>query len=213
MSGRPEGLVAIGGDLQLETMLGAYRRGLFPWFQADDPVLWWSPNPRAVLYPAEFHRSRSLHRRERRADFELTVDRDFEAVVEGCAHCRRDATWITPQMRDAYVSLHRAGWAHSVEVWDEGGLQGGLYGVAIGSCFFAESMFSRAADASKLALSWLCRRTAAWDFAFVDCQLPSAHLRSLGVREVPRERFLRELTAGVERQARWGVAARTKAVE
>ena len=205
--GRPEGLVAIGGQLRVDSLIAAYRHGLFPWFQAGDPVLWWCPETRAALYPAEFHRSRSLRQRERRGDFGLTVDRDFAAVVEACAHCRREDSWITPQMRDAYVALHRAGWAHSVELWGESGLQGGLYGVAIGGCFFAESMFSRTTDASKLALSELCRRLEAWDFALVDCQLPSAHLHSLGVRDMPRALFLGELAAGIHREVQWGTPA------
>ncbi len=203
----PAGLVGIGGTLDSASLLSAYRHGLFPWFQAGDPLLWWSPDPRAVLYPAAFHRSRSLRRRERRGGFELTMDRDFAAVLKGCAHCRRDDTWITPQMCTAYLALHHSGWAHSVEVWDEDGLAGGLYGVAIGGCFFAESMFSRMTDASKLALSGLCRRLAAWGFALVDCQLPSEHLRSLGVQEISRQRFMRELTAEVGRKTQWGAMA------
>ncbi len=201
----PAGLVAIGGDLRVASLIAAYRHGLFPWFQADDPLLWWSPETRAVLYPAEFHRSRSLRQRERRGNFELTVDRDFAAVVDGCANHRREETWITPQMHDAYMSLHRAGWAHSVELWMQAQLCGGIYGVAIGGCFFAESMFSRVTDASKLTLSELCRRLEAWGFALVDCQLPSPHLHSLGVRDMPRALFLRELRAALRWEVQWGV--------
>lgn len=187
----PNGLLAVGGDLAPERLLAAYRRGIFPWYNAGQPVLWWSPDPRAVLYPEWLHVSRSLRKTLRRARLEVTVDRDFRAVMEGCAAPRRgeSGTWITPEMLAAYTRLHDLGWAHSWEVRREGELVGGLYGVAIGRVFFGESMFSRVSDASKVALAHVC----AAGYALLDCQVESEHLARMGARAIPRTRFLAEL--------------------
>ena len=187
----PPGLLAAGGDLSPERLLAAYRRGIFPWYSPGQPVLWWSPDPRAVLFPEEFHCSRSLARTLRRGHFSLSLDRDFAAVIDGCAAPRRGSpgTWITSEMRSAYLKLHALGAAHSVEVWQAGALAGGLYGVRLGGVFFGESMFSRVRDASKAALAHLvavCRSNA---LAVIDCQLPSQHLTSLGSRTIPRSQF------------------------
>jgi leucyl/phenylalanyl-tRNA--protein transferase len=187
----PAGLLAAGGDLSPERLIAAYRAGIFPWYSPGQPVLWWSPDPRAVLFPEEFNCTRSLAKTLRNGGLTLSVDRDFAAVIDGCAAPRAASpgTWITPEMRAAYLELHRLGCAHSVEVWRGGALTGGLYGVRLGGVFFGESMFSRARDASKAALAHLvrlCRRNA---IAVIDCQLPSRHLASLGARTIPRAKF------------------------
>ena len=187
----PAGLLAAGGDLSPERLLAAYRRGIFPWYSPGQPVLWWSPDPRAVLFPEEFHCSRSLARTLRARGFARSLDRDFAAVIDGCAAPRPGSpgTWITSEMRAAYLRLHRLGVAHSIEVWHADTLVGGLYGVRLGGVFFGESMFSRERDASKAALAYLvalCRRN---NLAVIDCQLPSQHLTSLGSRSIPRTQF------------------------
>ena len=187
----PAGLLAAGGDLSSERLIAAYRRGIFPWYSPGQPVLWWSPDPRAVLFPEEFHASRSLRKTLRSGAFTLTLDRDFAAVVDGCAAPRAASpgTWITREMRAAYLELHRLRAAHSIEVWRDGALAGGLYGVRLGGVFFGESMFHRERDASKAALAHLvavCRRN---NLAVIDCQLPSRHLASLGSRTIPRSQF------------------------
>jgi len=187
----PSGLLAAGGDLSPERLIAAYRRGIFPWYSPGQPVLWWSPDPRAVLFPEEFRCSRSLAKQLRNGGFTATLDRDFAAVIDGCAAPRATSpgTWITREMRTAYLELHARGHAHSVEVWRAGSLVGGLYGVRLGAVFFGESMFSHARDASKVALAYLvalCRRNA---LAVIDCQLPSRHLTSLGARALPRSQF------------------------
>jgi leucyl/phenylalanyl-tRNA---protein transferase len=191
----PPGLLAAGADLRPERLLAAYRRGIFPWYSPGQPVLWWSPDPREVLYPAEFHCSRSLARRLRRGDFLWHQDRDFPAVIAACAAPRAQSpgTWITAAMQEAYCRLHELGYAHSAEAWRGGELVGGVYGVRLGAVFFGESMFSREPDASKAALAGLVRQCLADGTQLIDCQLPSAHLRSLGSRAVPRPQFLREL--------------------
>ena len=188
----PNGLLAAGGDLSVATLLGAYRQGVFPWYSAGQPILWWSPDPRTVLWPAHFHLSRSLARTLRRGRFELSIDRQFSEVVEACGPARPGGgeTWITPAMRLAYTRLHEAGHAHSVECWQDGKLVGGVYGVALGRCFFGESMFSRVTDASKVALAWLCRKLVEWEINVFDCQMESAHLTSLGAVSLPRQDFL-----------------------
>ncbi|MGD8843414.1 MAG: leucyl/phenylalanyl-tRNA--protein transferase [Gammaproteobacteria bacterium] len=188
----PDGLLAVGGDLGSERLLAAYRRGIFPWYSEGQPILWWSPDPRTVLFPADLKISRSLRKTLNRRPFELTVDRAFDAVVAACAEPRDDngGTWITPAMAAAYGRLHREGHAHSIECWREGRLAGGLYGVAIGRVFFGESMFSRETDASKVAFCHLVRQLIAWDFALVDCQVYSTHLSSLGAERIPRGRFV-----------------------
>jgi leucyl/phenylalanyl-tRNA--protein transferase len=189
----PEGLLAVGGDLSAERLLEAYRRGIFPWYNDGQPILWWSPDPRMVLFPAELKVSRSLRKRLRRADYSVRCDTCFRAVMEGCAAPRRGqapGTWITAEMIEAYLRLHELGYAHSVECWRGEELLGGLYGVALGGAFFGESMFSRAPDASKVALVHLVRQLERWGFRFIDCQVSSAHLASLGAVEIRRNAFL-----------------------
>jgi leucyl/phenylalanyl-tRNA---protein transferase len=188
----PPGLLAAGGDLSAERLLAAYRRGIFPWYSPGQPVLWWSPDPREVLFPKEFHRSRSLARTLRRGRLHCSMDQDFAAVIDACAapRARSPGTWITPDMRRAYCLLHARGVAHSLEVRCEGVLVGGLYGLRIGRVFCGESMFSRVADASKVALEALVSQCLADGTALIDCQVPSAHLRSLGSRPIARAQFL-----------------------
>jgi leucyl/phenylalanyl-tRNA--protein transferase len=187
----PPGLLAAGGDLSCPRLIAAYRRGIFPWYSPGQPVLWWSPDPRAVLFPEEFRRSRSLAKTLRNGGFTTAIDRDFAAVIDGCAAPRAASpgTWITSEMRTAYLELHRLGHAHSIEAWRHGALAGGLYGVRLGGVFFGESMFSAERDASKVALAHLvavCERNS---IAVIDCQLYSRHLGSLGARTIPRSRF------------------------
>jgi leucyl/phenylalanyl-tRNA--protein transferase len=187
----PEGLLAAGGDLSAERLLAAYRRGIFPWYSPGQPVLWWSPDPREVLDPAEFRCSRSLAKTLRNRGFEISFDRDFARVMSECAARREHSagTWITPEMLAAYCELHRSGFAHSVEVRLEGELVGGLYGVLLGSMFFGESMFSRKRDASKAALALLAERARATGLRLIDCQLPTSHLRTLGSKPMRRNEF------------------------
>ena len=194
----PNGLLAAGGDLSPERLLDAYAHGIFPWFNDEDPILWWSPDPRMVLFTGELHVSRSLRRVLRSGTFTVTLDRAFEDVVRGCAEPRadQDGTWITGEMFDAYVRLARLGAAHSVEVWADGLLAGGLYGVALGRVFFGESMFSRRSNASKVALAELTQQLARWSFTLIDCQMSTSHLASLGAREIPRTQFLRLIADG-----------------
>jgi len=193
----PNGLLAVGGALTPEWLIHAYRHGIFPWFSAEQPILWWAPDPRAVLLPEEFRVSRSLARSIRKRGYETRIDSAFEAVIEACAAPRDGTagTWITRDMHRAYVLLHERGLAHSFETWHEGRLIGGLYGVALGRVFFGESMFTRGTDASKVALARLvgeCRRLGV---PLIDCQMPSPHLTSLGGRNLPRVRFESELAA------------------
>lgn len=191
----PNGLLAAGGGLSVARLVDAYGRGAFPWFSDGEPVLWWCPDPRMVLPTDAVHVSKSLARRLRRADYTVTLDRAFSDVMRACAAPRADdhGTWISDEMRDAYQALHRAGHAHSLEVWVDGALAGGIYGVALGRAFFGESMFSRVPDGSKLAITWLAAQLARWQVPFIDCQVPSEHLASLGAQEVPRRDFLRRL--------------------
>jgi leucyl/phenylalanyl-tRNA--protein transferase len=197
----PNGLLAFGGDLRAERILAAYRCGIFPWYQEGEPILWWSPDPRGVIFPEEVHISRSMRRVLDRADFEVRMDTDFAAVMRGCAAytSKRRGTWITPAMYSAYCALHRLGHAHSIEVWRDDTLVGGLYGLAIGAVFCGESMFSRAENASKIALIKLCRQLRGWGFAVIDCQLGSDHLRSLGAREITRAHYLKLLDQYADR--------------
>jgi leucyl/phenylalanyl-tRNA--protein transferase len=188
----PEGLLAAGGDLEPGTILAAYRRGIFPWPDGSGRVLWWSPDPRAVLPLDGFHESRSLGRTRRRGHLTVTFDHACAEVIAACGE-RAEGTWITAAMRDAYVRLHALGWVHSVEVWREDGLVGGVYGVALGGFFAAESKFHRVADASKLALGALVARLGARGFSLLDVQFQTEHLASLGVVEIPRATYLREL--------------------
>jgi len=195
----PNGLLAVGGDLDIDTLLSAYRRGIFPWYQDDQPILWWSPDPRAVLFPPEIRISRSLRRTLRRNTFEVSVNQDFAGVIAGCAADRdQPGTWITEDMLQAYSILHGSGHAHSIETWRDGELVGGLYGVSIGGVFFGESMFARETDASKVALAQLTGMRREMGIELIDCQVASAHLASLGARQISRADFqaqLRRLTA------------------
>jgi leucyl/phenylalanyl-tRNA--protein transferase len=191
----PNGLLAMGGDLSVERLLDAYRHGIFPWFNPGEPILWWSPDPRMVLLPDEIRVTRSLARRIRNGGFEVRVDTAFADVMRACAGPRdgTDGTWISPAMVTAYTRLHQAGYAHSVETWHDGELVGGLYGVAIGRMFYGESMFSRMADASKVALVRLARQLQRWEFGLIDCQMETPHLASLGARTLPRAEFTTRL--------------------
>jgi leucyl/phenylalanyl-tRNA--protein transferase len=199
----PNGLLAVGRTLSSATLLEAYTRGIFPWFNEDEPILWWCPDPRMVLYPGELHIAHSLGKRLRKRDYEVRVDTAFAEVMRACAELRpgQPGTWITRRMTTAYVRLHHAGYAHSVETWIDGGLAGGLYGVAIGRAFFGESMFTRQTDASKIAFVHLVRQLERWQFGLVDCQLRTRHLSTLGAREIPRDRFVTELAALVAQPA------------
>lgn len=188
----PDGLLAAGGDLTPGWLLAAYRRGIFPWYGDDQPILWWSPDPRMVLFPEEIRVRRSLAKRLRNAGFEVTANRAFDAVVAACAAPRlhQPDTWITPEMHTAYGRLHALGAAHSVEVWRDGELVGGLYGIALGPVFFGESMFSRESDASKVALVHLARAMSAGGGRLIDCQMHTDHLASLGARDIARAEFI-----------------------
>ena len=191
----PNGLLAMGGDLSVEWLLDAYQHGIFPWFNPGEPILWWSPDPRMVLVPDEVRVTRSLAKRIRNGGFEVRVDTAFADVMRACAGPRdgTDGTWISPTMVAAYTRLHQAGYAHSVETWHDGVLVGGLYGVAIGRMFYGESMFSRMADASKVALVRLARQLQRWEFGLIDCQMETPHLASLGAHTLPRAVFTTRL--------------------
>ncbi len=208
-----EGLLAVGGDLGEARLLQAYRSGIFPWYGAGEPILWWSPDPRCVIFPAKFKLSRSLKKSIRQSGFHYTLDTAFERVVDECSKPRRHSgndhgTWITAEMARAYLGLHRSGIAHSVEIWQpmphgrsrdqshgksHGKLIGGLYGLAIGGVFFGESMFSHVRDSSKMALALLIEHLLQWDFRLIDCQVVSPHLLSLGAEEIPRSEFIEQM--------------------
>ncbi len=191
----PNGLLAAGASLAPARLLNAYRRGIFPWFSEQQPILWWSPDPRMVLFPAEFRMPRSLSKRLRRRDYEIRIDTAFTSVMQACAMPRSDGngTWITQDMIAAYCELHRLGHAHSIETWIDGELAGGLYGMALGRAFYGESMFARVNDASKLAFAHLVRQLERWRFGIIDCQMNTAHLARFGAREIPRAEFSRKL--------------------
>lgn len=192
----PEGLLAVGGDLSSQRLILAYSEGIFPWFSPGDPILWWSPDPRMVLYPQDFKVSKSLARTLRKEPFQIKWDTAFEEIVKNCALVPRegqDGTWITEEMIDAYHQLHKIGLAHSVEAYEGDKLVGGLYGISLGGVFFGESMFSLKTDASKICFYHLAKQAEQWNFHFIDCQLPTPHLASLGAVELNRSRFLVEL--------------------
>src|SRR5512146_498864 len=191
----PNGLLAAGADLSVERLIDAYRRGIFPWYSEGQPLLWWSPDPRMVLFPPELRIARSLKKRLRRRDYEVRADTCFEAAMRACAAPRAEesGTWITEDMVTAYTALNRSGFAHSVETWIDGELAGGLYGVALGRMFYGESMFMRVADASKIALAHLVRQIERWGFGMIDCQMKTAHLAAFGAREIPRAKFMRKV--------------------
>ncbi len=191
----PNGLLAAGADLSASRLLDAYRHGIFPWFNPGEPILWWSPDPRMVLIPGEFRISRSFGKVLRNTNYEVRCDSAFEQVMRACAAPRGEhhGTWIHEDMITGYCALHEMGYAHSVETWIDGKLAGGLYGVAIGRMFYGESMFSRASNASKIALAHLARQLERWQFGMIDCQMNTSHLASLGAREIPRTEFIARL--------------------
>lgn len=202
----PNGLLAVGGDLSPTRLLNAYRNGIFPWYSDGQPLLWWSPDPRTVLFPKQLKVSRSLRKTLRKQQFRASIDHCFEQVVQACAAPRQNepGTWITPAMASAYSQLHKLGHAHSVEVWRDSELVGGLYGVAIGQVFFGESMFSRATDASKVAMVYLVERLLSWDYQLIDCQVYSEHLISLGAEEISRQAFIQHLKSDCEQPGHQG---------
>jgi len=216
-SAEPDGLLAIGGDLEPRRLLRAYAQGIFPWYEEGLPILWHCPDPRVVLLPAALHVSRSLRKTLRRAPFSLTLDTNFEAVIRACAHAPRpgqDGTWITEDMVDAYLRLHELGLAHSAEAWLESELVGGVYGVALGSCFFGESMFSARPNASKVAFATLVAQLESWGFELLDCQVHTEHLERFGAEAWPRPRFLEALAHALEqptRRGRWSFDSRQPA--
>jgi leucyl/phenylalanyl-tRNA--protein transferase len=184
----PAGLLAAGGQLRVEWLLAAYRQGIFPWFSESEPILWWTPAPRTVLYPRRFHQSRSLQKLARQQHFQLSCNEDFEAVILACAEDRQgqSGTWINSQIIDAYIEMHEAGFAHSIECRHQGELVGGLYGISLGKVFFGESMFSKMANTSKLCLKYLVDSAS---YEMIDCQLPTGHLQSLGAIDISRDEF------------------------
>lgn len=187
----PDGLLAAHGDLNPQRLVNAYRQGIFPWYSDDQPILWWSPDPRTVIFPQDIHVSRSLRKHLRKGLHTITFDQDFEAVIKLCAAPREgQGTWLLPEMIAAYIELHRLGHAHSIEVWKDDQLVGGLYGIAIGSAFFGESMFSADTDGSKIAIVCLAERSSDWGLKLIDCQVYNPHLETLGAIEIPREEFL-----------------------
>jgi leucyl/phenylalanyl-tRNA--protein transferase len=196
-----EGLLAVGGDLSRERLLLAYRMGIFPWYSENEPIMWWSPDPRLILYPDCLKISKSLKKVINKGDFDLTMDQDFKAVITACAESRtetNEGTWIVDDMIAAYCKLHKSGLAHSVEAWMDGQLAGGLYGVSIGRCFFGESMFTRISNASKVALVGLVKYLQSMDFHLIDCQVTTSHLLNFGAYEISRERFLDELATALK---------------
>jgi leucyl/phenylalanyl-tRNA--protein transferase len=213
---RPNGLLVAGGDLSPERLLRAYRLGIFPWYSEGEPILWWSPDPRMVLFPSELKVGRSLAKTLRKPGYETRADTAFAAVIDACSEPRprQRGTWITAQMKQAYCRLHELGVAHSVETWRDGELVGGLYGIALGRMFFGESMFSRASDASKIALVALVQQLRQWQFGLIDCQMNTPLLASFGAREIQRAQFTRlvaELVNYADVPAPWTVAATASA--
>ncbi|MBZ0333771.1 leucyl/phenylalanyl-tRNA--protein transferase [Marinobacter sp. JH2] len=195
----PDGLLAVGGDLSADRLQLAYRNGIFPWFSDDQPILWWSPNPRCVLIPGKIHVSRSLRRTLNQQRFRITSDQCFGRIIRLCASIRAEGTWITDEMIDAYSELHRLGIAHSIEVWNQNGdLAGGMYGVALGRCFFGESMFSLETNASKALMVHLAHQLEEWGYELMDCQVESSHLLSMGATTVSRPQFLSILKTCVD---------------
>lgn len=196
----PDGLIGIGGDLSVQRLLLAYESGIFPWFNEDQPILWWSPKNRMILYPENFKCSKSLKQKLNGKKFELKIDTAFEEVINLCKNITRkdqNGTWITNEIKTAYCKLHKLGFAHSFEIWQEQNLVGGLYGVSLGRAFFGESMFSLVSDASKAAFFYLCQFAKNQEFHFIDCQLHTSHLESLGASEIDRSQFLKELKSAL----------------
>lgn len=203
----PDGLLAVGGDLSPQRLLTAYANGIFPWYGDDSPILWWSTNPRLVVFPEEFHTPRSLRRVLNRGTFTFTMDTRFNSVIRQCACCPRpeqEGSWIVDDMIEAYTMLHELGYAHSVEAWQGDSLVGGLYGVSLGSIFYGESMFYHVPDASKAAFAVLVAQLRKWDFSLIDCQQTTHHLLRFGARELQRYQFLQMIREGMERPSREG---------
>jgi leucyl/phenylalanyl-tRNA--protein transferase len=205
----PEGILAVGGDLLPRRLLRAYGRGIFPWYAEGEPILWWSPDPRFVLFPADMHVPSSLKKVLNKKIFHLTFDRAFAEVIDNCARPRpeQSGTWITGEMRQAYIGLHGLGYAHSLEAWKDGELAGGLYGIALGHCFFAESMFHLQSNASKVVLFTLARALQKMGFILIDCQIYSPHLAGWGARAIARRQYLELLRSGLSRntlRGNWG---------
>ncbi|HMB61078.1 MAG TPA: leucyl/phenylalanyl-tRNA--protein transferase [Xanthomonadales bacterium] len=211
----PNGLLAWGGDLSPPRLLNAYRLGIFPWYSDDEPVLWWSPAPRCVLFPEAVHLSRRTRRRYNSGGYTITADTAFSRVIAACATPRKpgDGTWITGEMQSAFELLYELGHAHSVEVWSEGLLIGGVYGLALGRIFFGESMFSRQTDASKIGLVALCKQLHDWGFGLFDCQVPNPHLKSMGAVVIPRAQFEEKLRIGISQPFHIGAWADIFAVK
>lgn len=199
-----DGIVAVGGDLSVERLLMAYQKGLFPWYNPDDPILWWSPDPRFVLFPAELKVSKSMRPYFNQKKFELSFDQKFEEVIHACSLQTRKGqeggTWISEEMIQAYCQLYKMGYAHSVEVWKEGELVGGLYGISLGKCFFGESMFAKVSNASKFGFISLVKKLETLGFDLIDCQQHTRHLESLGARGIPRKEFLNYLRKNEEEE-------------
>tara|TARA_R110001599_G_scaffold8097_3_gene38811 strand:+ start:3170 stop:3871 length:702 start_codon:yes stop_codon:yes gene_type:complete len=190
----PNGLLAASYELSPERILQAYKSGIFPWYSEDQPVLWWSPDPRCIIYPDQLHLSKSLKKHIRKTQAKITFDQAFNKVIRHCARLEsEEGTWITEEMEEAYIQLHEMGHAHSVEVWREGILIGGLYGLALGGCFFGESMFSLETNASKIAFSALCKQLSKWEYQLIDCQVENPHLLTLGASTIERPLFLKKL--------------------
>jgi leucyl/phenylalanyl-tRNA--protein transferase len=207
----PSGLLAVGGDLSSERLLEAYRLGIFPWYSEDQPILWWSPDPRLILELNDFKPSRSLRKSIRKGIFQVSFDRAFTEVIRACASVPREGqrgTWITSEMQKAYIHLHSVGYAHSVESWFEGKLAGGLYGVSLGKAFFGESMFHRVSNASKVALAMLVEKLESWNFHFIDAQMTTEHMLRLGAKEVPRRIFIKRLNSALRyptKRGKWRI--------
>lgn len=206
----PDGLLAVGGDLSVSRLIEAYSHGIFPWYSHETPILWWSPDPRFVLFPEKLHISKRIKRVLKKGIFDIRFDTAFRKVITGCSNAPRDGqdgTWIVPDMIEAYIALHEAGYAHSAEAWQNGELVGGLYGVSLGACFFGESMFAKATDASKAAFITLTRKLGNAGFAVIDCQIQTNHLESLGAEHIPRIEYLEILNANLSAlgiQGDWG---------
>jgi leucyl/phenylalanyl-tRNA--protein transferase len=209
-----EGLLAVGGDLSVKRLLLAYSLGIFPWYSEGEPILWWSPEPRLVLYPNELKVSRSLNRVIKRGTFKVTMDQAFEEVISECARVRlenQEGTWIVDDMVSAYCRLHTTGFAHSVEAWKDDRLAGGLYGVSLGKCFFGESMFTRITNASKVALVALVKHLKVLRFTLIDCQITTGHLKRFGAKEISRARYMDELYTALDAptlQGRWTLTSK-----
>lgn len=203
----PEGLLAVGGDLTPQRILLAYSMGIFPWYSAGQPILWWSPDPRLVIEPLNLRISKSLKRTLKSNKFTLRFDERFQRVIENCAEKERpgqEGTWITPEIQEAYLTLHQMGYAHSVETYFEGKLVGGLYGLSLGKAFFGESMFSSRSDASKVALVSLSRELVKWDFSLIDCQVTTPHLLRMGAREISRNQFIQRVQKALNFETKRG---------